>query len=143
MSIKSYSIDMLSVGQIETFTKTITESDVYTFAGVSGDLNPAHINEEYAKNTMFKGRIAHGILGVSLISTVLGMYLPGPGTIFLGIDVKFVLPVRINDTITAEVEVAELKVEKNIVKLNVRAYNQENKNVIEGSATVMAPKKER
>ncbi|MDR3215339.1 MAG: MaoC family dehydratase [Bacilli bacterium] len=136
-----YSIDMLSLGQTGTFTKTITESDVYLFAGVSGDLNPAHVNEEYAKKTTFKGRIAHGMLGVSLISTVVGMYLPGPGTIFMDVSAKFVKPVKINDTITAEVEVVELIKEKNIVKLKTRAFNQNGINVIEGSATVKAPLK--
>ena len=137
----SYTIDMIKVGQTATFTKTITESDVYSFAGVSGDLNPAHINEEFCKTTMFKTRIAHGMLGASLISTVFGMDLPGPGTIFLENNCKFKKPVFFNDTITAEVEVSEILEEKNIVRFITRCYNQNKDIVIEGTAVLMPPKK--
>lgn len=136
----SYTIEMLEVGQKASFTKTITESDVYTFAGVSGDLNPAHINEEYAKKSMFKTRIAHGMLGGSLISTVFGMDMPGPGAIFLENNMKFKKPVLFNDTITAEVEVNELIVEKNIAKFTTRCTNQHGDVVIEGTAVLMPPK---
>lgn len=137
----SYTIDMLEVGQKESFTKTITESDVYTFAGVSGDLNPAHVNEEYAKNSMFKKRIAHGVLSGALISTVFGMKMPGPGSIFMENNMKFLKPVYFNDTITAEVEVAEVLLEKNIVKFETRCINQNGDVVIKGTATLMPPKK--
>lgn len=137
----SYTIEMLEVNQKATFTKTLTESDVYTFAGVSGDLNPAHVNEEYCKNTMFKTRIVHGMLVGSLISTVFAMQLPGPGSIFLENNCKFKKPVFINDTITAEVEVSELLKEKNIVKFVTRCTNQNGDVVIEGTAVLMPPKK--
>lgn len=137
----SYTIEMLEVNQKATFTKTLTESDVYTFAGVSGDLNPAHVNEEYCKNTMFKTRIVHGMLVGSLISTVFAMQLPGPGSIFLENNCKFKKPVFINDTITAEVEVSELLIEKNIVKFVTRCTNQNGDVVIEGTAVLMPPKK--
>ena len=90
----------IAVGQSASFSKTITEWDVYTFAGLSGDLNPAHINEEYAKTTRFGGRIAHGMLSAGLISAVIGMQLPGPGTIYMGQTLKFLSPVRIGDTVT-------------------------------------------
>ena len=90
----------IAVGQSASFSKTITEWDVYTFAGLSGDLNPAHINEEYAKTTRFGGRIAHGMLSAGLISAVIGMQLPGPGTIYLGQELSFRAPVRIGDTVT-------------------------------------------
>ena len=80
----SYSVDQLQAGQTASFSKTITEHDVYTFAGVTGDLNPAHINEPFARQTQFHGRIAHGMLSAGLISAVIGMQLPGPGTIYLG-----------------------------------------------------------
>jgi len=136
----SYTINELKVGQSATFTKTISESDVYLFAGISGDLNPAHVNSEYAKETMFKDRIAHGVLVSSLISTVFGMYLPGPGSIFLENNVKFKKPVYFNDTITAKVEVSELLTEKNIVKFVTECTNQKGEVVIVGDATLMPPK---
>ena len=81
--MKGYTYDELSIGQEASFTKTISETDVYLFAGITGDINPAHLNEEYAKNTFFKGRIAHGMLSAGLISAVLGFHMPGPGTIYL------------------------------------------------------------
>ena len=135
------SINEMEVGQKASFSKTITETDVYLFAGISGDLNPAHINEEVAKNSMFKGRIVHGMLGASLISTVLGMYLPGPGTIYMKQDLKFLAPVRFNDTITATCEVKEMMVEKNRVVLSCTVVNQDGVEVISGEAMVMPPKK--
>lgn len=135
------SIDELKIGDKASFEKTITETDVYLFAGITGDLNPAHVNQVEAEKTMFKGRIAHGILGAGLISAVLGMYLPGPGTIYTGQELKFLAPVRIGDTIKAEVEVVEMVVEKNRIKLRTCCYNQEGKMVIDGYASVMPPKK--
>ena len=138
--MKGLTIDQISIGQSASFAKTITETDVYMFAGISGDLNPAHVNEEYAKNTMFKGRIVHGMLGASLISTVLAMKLPGPGTIYLKQDLKFLAPVRFNDTITATLTVKDLVVEKNRVVLDCVVTNQDGVTVISGEATAMAPK---
>ena len=134
-------IDQIEIGQSASFGKTITEADVYMFAGISGDLNPAHINEEYAKGTMFKGRIAHGILGASLISTVLGMHLPGPGTIYLKQDLKFLAPVRFGDTITATCTVKERLEDKNRLVLDCVVTNQDGTQVIVGEATVMPPKR--
>ena len=139
-TMKGLTIDQLSVGQSASFAKTITETDVYMFAGISGDMNPAHINEEYAKNTMFKGRIAHGMLGASLISTVLAMHLPGPGTIYLGQTLKFLAPVCFGDTITATCAVKEIFAEKNRVVLECTVTNQDGTAVISGEATVMPPK---
>ena len=138
----SYTIDRLEIGQKATFSKTLSESDVYLFAGISGDLNPAHINEELSKKSLFKTRIVHGALTSSLISTVLGMTLPGNGTIFIENNVKFKKPVYFNDTITAEVEVVEILLEKNIVKFNTRCLNQKDEVVVEGNAVVMPPRKE-
>jgi 3-hydroxybutyryl-CoA dehydratase len=134
-------INEIEVGQSASFGKTITETDVYMFAGISGDQNPAHVNEEYAKDTMFKGRIAHGMLGASLISTVLGMKLPGPGTIYLKQDLKFLAPVRFDDTITATCTVKEKIEEKNRLVLDCAVVNQEGVQVIAGEAVVMPPKK--
>ncbi|MCL2415779.1 MAG: MaoC family dehydratase [Defluviitaleaceae bacterium] len=133
-------IDEISIGQSASFAKTVTETDVYMFAGITGDLNPAHINEEYAKTTIFKGRIVHGIFAAGLISAVLGMQLPGPGTIYLKQDLKFTAPVRINDTITATCTVKEKNDEKNRVVLDCVVKNQEGVTVLTGEALVMPPK---
>ncbi|MBI5546706.1 MAG: MaoC family dehydratase, partial [Deltaproteobacteria bacterium] len=93
------------VGDKASMSKTVSESDVYSFAGITGDLNPAHVNEVWAKKSRVGGRIAHGMLTGGFISAVLGMQLPGPGTIYLQQSLKFTAPVRLGDTITAEVEV--------------------------------------
>lgn len=106
-NLKGYTIDELEVGQSASFTKTVTETDCYNFAGVSGDFNPAHINEVYAEQTFFKKRIAHGMLSAGFISAVLGTKLPGPGTIYMGQELKFTKPVYFGDTITAECIVDE------------------------------------
>lgn len=133
-------INELTVGQKASFSKTITETDVYLFAGVSGDINPAHVNEEYAKNTFFKGRIVHGMLSASLISAVIGMQLPGPGTIYASQTLKFTAPVRFGDTITANAEVAEILTEKNRVTLKTYCTNQDGVVVMAGEAVVLPPK---
>lgn len=127
----------LKLGMKDSVTKTITETDIILFAGISTDVNPAHINEEYAKTTMFKHRIAHGMLGVSLISAVLGTKLPGEGSIYMGQEVKFVAPVYAGDTITATAEIIELIPEKNRVILKTVCTNQDGKEVITGKATLM------
>jgi 3-hydroxybutyryl-CoA dehydratase len=130
----------LKVGEAAEFTKTISESDIYVYAGVTGDLNPAHINEEYAKNTFFKTRIAHGMLMAGLISTVVGNKLPGPGTIYVKQELNFLAPVRIGDTITARVEVAEIIAEKNRVRLKTICSSQDGTTVLDGEALVSPPK---
>ena len=123
-----------------SLARTVTETDVYLFAGITGDLNPAHINQVASEKTMFKGRIAHGMLSAGFISAVLGMYLPGPGTIYMGQELKFTAPVRIGDTITATGTVSELNVEKNVAKIETICTNQDGKVVVKGMATVMPPK---
>ncbi|NLM06573.1 MAG: MaoC family dehydratase [Tissierellia bacterium] len=137
--MKGKTIKELKVGDSASFTKTVTETDVYMFAGISGDFNPAHINEEYAKNTPFEGRIAHGMLSAAFISTVLGTQLPGPGTIYLGQELKFTKPVRFNDTVTITCTVSELIEEKNRVILDTTGTNQNGDVVVKGTATVLAP----
>ena len=134
-------IDEMELGQSASFSKTITETDVYLFAGISGDLNPAHVNETFAKETMFKGRIVHGILCGSLISTVLGMYLPGPGSIYMKQEFKFLAPARFGDTLTATCTVKEKITEKNRVIFDCKVENQDGMVVIEGEAMIMPPKK--
>jgi 3-hydroxybutyryl-CoA dehydratase len=127
----------IKIGDKASFSKTISEADIYTFAGVSGDFNPVHINEEFAKNGLFKTRIAHGFLVGSFISTVLGTQLPGPNTIYLAQELKFKAPVKIGETLTAECEVLEKNDEKKILKLKTTVRNQTGAPVIEGTATVM------
>jgi 3-hydroxybutyryl-CoA dehydratase len=138
--MKGKTIDQISVGDKAFFQKTITETDVYLYAGITGDINPAHINEEVSKDTMFKGRIAHGMLTAGLVSAVLGVQLPGPGTIYMGQELRFTAPVKFGDTIKAEVEVIERNEEKNRLKLKTTCYNQDNKVVLEGVAKVMPPR---
>lgn len=133
-------IDEIKLGDKCFTEKTITETDIYLFAGITGDLNPAHINQLEAEKSMFKGRIAHGMLVSGLISAVLGMQLPGPGTIYLGQELKFLSPVKIGDTIKAEAEVIEIIADKNRIKLKTSCYNQDGKMVIDGIATVMPPR---
>lgn len=134
-------IDELKTGDKAHFTKTVSETDIYMYAGITGDFNPAHINEEYAKDTHFKGRIAHGMLMGGFISTVIGNQLPGPGTIYLKQDLEFLGPVRIGDTITAEVEVMEIIEEKKHVRLKTACVNQEGKKVVDGYALVSPSRK--
>jgi 3-hydroxybutyryl-CoA dehydratase len=133
-------IDELKLGDRAEFSKTISETDIYLFAGVSGDLNPAHINEPYANNTFFKTRIAHGMLVASFISTVVGMQLPGPGAIYVRQTLNFTAPARIGDTITASAEVTEIIPDKNRVRLKTVCANQDGVIVLEGEADVSPPK---
>lgn len=133
-------IQEMEIGDHASVTKTVSETDVYLFAGITGDLNPAHTNEVAASKTMFKTRIAHGMLGAGFISAVLGMYLPGPGTIYMGQELKFTKPVHIGDTVTATATVEEIILEKNRVILDTTVVNQDGEVVIKGKATVMPPK---
>jgi 3-hydroxybutyryl-CoA dehydratase len=126
----------LSLGQSASFAKTITEADILLFAAVSGDTNPVHINAEAAAASMFKERIAHGMLSASLISTVLGTRLPGPGTIYLGQSLKFKAPVRIGETVTATATITALDAVKRRATLST-VCTVGGKPVIEGEATVM------
>ena len=133
------SIDEINIGDFETFEKTISESDVYLYAGITGDFNPAHLNDQAAKKTIFKGRIAHGLLTAGLISAVLGTILPGPGTIYLEQNLSFKKPVYFGDTITAKVTVIDKLVDKNIIICETVCLNERNQLVITGIAKVMPP----
>ena len=133
-------MEELNVGDTAEIQKTISETDVYLYAGITGDLNPAHLNEEYARGTFFKTRIAHGMLIAGLISTILGNKLPGPGTIYTHQSVDFLAPVRFGDTITARAEVVELDAEKNRARLKTTCMNQEGSLVLDGEAHVSPPK---
>jgi 3-hydroxybutyryl-CoA dehydratase len=138
--MKGKTISELKVGDMAEFSKTVSEADVYLFAGVSGDLNPAHINEAHAQSTFFKTRIAHGMLSAGFISAVLGMQLPGPGSIYLRQELNFKAPVRFGDTITARAEIIEINTEKNRVRLKTTCVNQEGTLVLDGEALVSPPK---
>ena len=138
--MKGKTINELEVGETAEFSKTISESDIYLFAGVTGDMNPAHINEAYAKTTFFKTRIAHGLLPAGFISNVVAMKLPGPGTIYLRQGLNFKAPVRIGDTITAQVEVLEILEEKKHVRLRTTCTNQDGTVVLDGEAVVSPPR---
>lgn len=133
-------IDELKVGDAAEFAKTVSESDIYLYTGVTGDFNPAHINEEYAKTTFFKSRIAHGMLTAGFISAVIGAKLPGPGTIYMKQELNFLAPVRIGDTITARAEIIEIISEKNRVSLKTTCMNQDGTIVLDGKALVSPPK---
>jgi 3-hydroxybutyryl-CoA dehydratase len=136
------SIGELKIGDSAQIVKTITEGDIELFARATGDFNPVHLDATYAEKTMFKGRIAHGLLSVGFFSAILGNILPGHGTIYLSQEVKFVAPVRIGDTITAKVEVIELIPEKNRARFGTSCVNQDGKLVVDGIAWTMPPKKE-
>jgi 3-hydroxybutyryl-CoA dehydratase len=130
----------LNIGDTAEFSKTVSESDIYQFAGITGDFNPAHMNEEYAKKTFFKTRIAHGMLSAGFISTVIGTKLPGTGSIYIQQDLSFLAPVRIGDTITARAEVIEIMEGKNRVRLKTVCVNQDGTQIINGEAVVSPPK---
>ena len=139
----SHNIGMnYTIGEKSEVSKTISETDVYMFAGISGDFNPVHVNKIIAENSVFGKQIAHGILVGSLLSNAIGMKLPGPGTIYMEQDLKFKLPVYIGDTVTAVVEINEIVNEKkNILKLSTQVINQDNEIVIDGFAIVKAPER--
>ena len=134
----TYYIDDLKPGMRESFTKTVSESDIQKFGEISGDMNPAHFDEAYAATTPFKTRIAHGVLSASYISTVLGMKMPGPGTIFLQLTTRFKAPVRIGDTVVATCTVRETVPEKRRVTFDC-VCKVGDVVVVEGEALVMAP----
>ena len=133
--IGGHDIEDLQPGMSASVSKTVTEADIIMFAGVSTDVNPAHLDEEYAKGTQFGGRIAHGMLSASFISAVLANKLPGAGTIYLGQTLKFKAPVRIGDTVTATVTVREVVVDKRRCILDA-VCTVNGKTVIEGESTM-------
>jgi 3-hydroxybutyryl-CoA dehydratase len=131
-------IEDLSVGQSASYTKTVTEADIVKFAEVSGDNNPVHLDEAFAQTTMFKGRIAHGMLSAGFISTVIGTKLPGSGTIYMSQTLRFKAPVRIGDTVTATCTITEIITEKRRAVLTTVCKVGDTV-VIEGEALVMVP----
>jgi len=136
--IHGYFIEDLRVGMDAVMARTVTEADIVLFAGVSGDTNPIHLNQEYAATTMFKTRIAHGMLSAGFISAVLGTKLPGPGAVYVSQTLRFKAPVRIGDTVTARVEVTDIALEKKRATFKTECLVA-GKIVIEGEATLMVP----
>jgi 3-hydroxybutyryl-CoA dehydratase len=133
-------INELHLGDSAEFAKTISESDIYLYAGITGDFNAAHINEAYEQKTFFKTRIAHGMLVAGLISGVGGNMLPGPGAVYVRQELDFLAPVHIGDTITARVEVLEIMKDKNRIKLRTTCVNQDGVQVLDGLAILSPPK---
>jgi len=129
------------VGAKASLARTITEEDIQSFASLSGDFSPIHMDEEYAKNTRFKGRIAHGMITAGLISAVLGTKLPGDGTIYLSQTIKFLAPIRIGETVVVEVEVLEMDTTKNRARLRTTGKTEQAGLVVDGEAFVMYPKR--
>jgi acyl dehydratase len=133
--------EKLNIGDKASFSKTISETDIYFFAAISGDFNPAHLNEDYARTTPFKRRIAHGFVPISLCAPVVGMKLPGLGTIVIDHYMRFLRPTYIGDTVTATAEVVEKLPEKKRVKLRLTFVNQNGDLVGEGWVQVIPPGK--
>lgn len=131
-------IEDLSVGMTAVFAKTVTEADIVLFAGISGDINPVHLNHEFATETMFEGRIAHGMLTASFISTVIGTRLPGPGTIYLKQNLNFRSPVRAGDTARARATVKEIVLEKRRVVMET-VVTVGDTVVLDGEALILVP----
>lgn len=129
-------ISEIHVGDVAKIVRTITENDVLEMARISGDYNPIHIDAEYAKQTMFGNRIAHGLFCCGMVSAVLGNELPGIGTIILSEEIKFLLPVYLDDTITAEVKVQSVDQEKRRIELELKCTNQSGKAVLKGTTLV-------
>lgn len=136
--LNGYFFEDLAEGMSASYAKTVTDADITLFAGVSGDTNPVHIDDEFARETMFKGRIAHGMLSASFISTVFGTRLPGPGCIYLSQSLRFKAPVRPGDTVTARVTVAELKPERRQVRFDCVCL-VDGKTVLDGEALILVP----
>jgi 3-hydroxybutyryl-CoA dehydratase len=127
----------IEIGDTATFTRKVTNQDILDFATLTGDVNPIHLDEDFAASTMFKDRIAHGILSVGFISTLIGTILPGKNVIYLSQNCKFTAPVRIGDTIKVVGKVIDKRPDKNILTIETNVYNQKDEMVIEGSAVVM------
>lgn len=136
--IQGYNFEDLKLGMSAVYSRTITETDLRNFSGVSGDTNPMHLNEEYAKSTVFKGCIVHGMLTASLLSTVIGTKLPGPGCIYVSQTLFFKAPVRVGDTVYARAEVVELIAEKRRVRLLTQC-RVKDVIVLEGEAVTQIP----
>ena len=138
-TLENYTYNELQIGQTASYSRTLTEQDILLFATVSGDVNPVHLDAEFARSTLFGERIAHGMYTGALVSAALALRLPGPGTIYVSQSLQFRRPVMIGDRITIELTVIEKKDDKKFVTLNCSAINQNGKTVAKGPAEVIAP----
>ena len=136
--LNGFYFEDLKIGTTDEFSKTISEADIQTFADVSGDKNPVHLNPEYAKSTFFKGCIAHGILTASFVSTVIGTRMPGPGCIYVAQNLKFKAPVRAGDTVKAVCTVTELNEKRKFAEIKTQCFVGDTL-VVDGNATIMVP----
>lgn len=139
MQLSNFVYEDLEIGTSSEFKKTLTEKELVLFAAVSGDVNPVHLDAEFAKKSMFGERIAHGLWSGSLISAALATQLPGPGTIYLSQDLNFKRPVKLGDTLTVKLSVASKDDEKKRVTLDCVVVNQDDKEVVTGVAKVIPP----
>ena len=137
--IENRTFDEISVGDAARLERTLNAEDILLFAAVSGDVNPAHVDAEYAEGTRFHGVVAHGMWGAAMLSALIGTQLPGPGTIYLSQSLSFIAPVRIGDTLTASVTVSAKNAEHHHLTLDCRITNQHGRDVITGTALVLAP----
>lgn len=140
--LHGYYFEDLTEGMTDVYGKTITDADIVLFAGISGDINPVHLNHEFAAETMFEGRIAHGMLTASLISTVIGTRLPGPGCIYVSQTLKFKAPVKAGDTVLARATIKKLVPEKRFAEIET-VCTVKGRPVLVGEATVMVPGKKK
>ena len=138
--LHGYYFEDLREGMRDVYAKTITNADVMSFAGISGDTNPIHLNHEFASETMFEGRVAHGMLTASLISTVIGTKLPGPGCVYVGQNLRFKAPVKVGDTVTATCTVTKLIAEKHFIEMDT-VCSVGGEVVLDGQATILVPSK--
>jgi len=137
--LSNYTYAEISIGQKASYTRQVSEQDIQLFAAVSGDVNPVHLDEEFAATTQFKHRIAHGMLTGAFVSAAIALELPGPGTIYLGQSLRFRRPVLIGDRITVQLEVTEKQDKRQFVTLDCKVVNQDGDMVASGTAEVMAP----
>jgi 3-hydroxybutyryl-CoA dehydratase len=138
--ISNHTFDEITLGQTAEYSKQVSAEDIRLFAAVSGDVNPVHLDADYAATTQFGGCIAHGMLSGAIISAAIAMQLPGPGTIYLGQSLRFTLPVRPGDTLTVRLKVAGKTDKRRLVTLECEVQNQQQQVVVTGTAEVMAPK---
>jgi 3-hydroxybutyryl-CoA dehydratase len=136
--LHGFYFEELTVGQTALYAKTITETDIVLFSGISGDVNPVHLNHEFAMDTMFEGRIAHGMLTASFLSTVIGTKLPGPGCIYISQNLKFRAPVRAGDTVQARATITEVFPDKNRIAMKT-VCTVGDLVVVDGEALIMVP----
>ena len=137
--ISNYTFEEISIGQTASFSRLIGEQEILLFAAASGDVNPVHLDAEFAAGTMFKERIAHGMMSGAIISAAIALELPGPGSIYLGQSLRFRLPVKIGDELTAQLEVISKREDRKWITMDCLVINQHGKTVTSGTAEVMPP----